>query len=171
VKLKTEGKMLKIQLWHHRNKLYLKYIKTENSYCNNISQYHCFTVFFNRINIVSFLKLLFQNVCLCFCLPDTCFSSRREREEDNEMADFLQTKFPNKFRMKSMYLCVCVCERERERERERAQGQSLKPTRINIHSLSISIIVLLSPCSSWIKMETKDLNKEPVWMLILFSGC
>ncbi|XP_056127636.1 bMERB domain-containing protein 1 [Rhinichthys klamathensis goyatoka] len=36
-----------------------------------------------------------------FLVDDMEFERLREREEDNEMADFLQTKFPNRFRMKS----------------------------------------------------------------------
>ncbi|XP_077068038.1 bMERB domain-containing protein 1 [Siphateles boraxobius] len=36
-----------------------------------------------------------------FLVDDMEFERLREREEDNEMADFLQTKFPNRCRMKS----------------------------------------------------------------------
>ncbi|XP_067228640.1 bMERB domain-containing protein 1 isoform X1 [Chanodichthys erythropterus] len=38
-----------------------------------------------------------------FLVDDMEFERLREREEDKEMADFLQTKFPNRCRMKSMY--------------------------------------------------------------------
>ncbi len=55
---------------------------------------------------------MYPNLCicmyLCVCLPDACYSPLREQEEDNEMADFLQTKFPNRCSKKSMYVCVTV---------------------------------------------------------------
>jgi len=45
--------MMKIQLFHHRNKLHFKiYSNREQSVqkCNNISQHHCFYCSFDHIN-------------------------------------------------------------------------------------------------------------------------
>uniref|UniRef100_A0A671S594 BMERB domain-containing protein n=1 Tax=Sinocyclocheilus anshuiensis TaxID=1608454 RepID=A0A671S594_9TELE len=61
-----------------------------------------------------------------FLVDDMEFERLREQEEDKEMADFLQTKIPNRCSMKSM---------------------SLNAINIIIHYLSISIIVLLTACS------------------------
>ncbi len=58
---------------------------------------------------------------------------------------------------------------------------SVLNTQLNImmYSLSISRMVLLTACSSLMKMETREIKKESAygvvlseaWMLILFSRC
>lgn len=113
-------------------------------------------------------------ICLCICLSDVCYSPLREREEDKEMADFLQTNIPNRCSMKSMCVLLWCCELKAKLLNLRFSALNAQ-INITIHFLSISVIVLLTACSSLMKMQTGEINKEylllEAWMLILFSGC
>lgn len=121
---------------------------------------------------------IYPDLCIwmyfCVCLPDAFYSSLREREEDKEMADFLQTNIPNRCSMKSMCVLLWCCELKAKLLNLRFSALNAQ-INITIHFLSISVIVLLTACSSLMKMQTGEINKESLlleaWMLILFSGC
>uniref|UniRef100_A0A8C2GJP7 Zgc:171844 n=1 Tax=Cyprinus carpio TaxID=7962 RepID=A0A8C2GJP7_CYPCA len=94
-----------------------------------------------------------------FLVDDMEFERLREREEDKEMADFLQTNIPNRCSMKSMCVLLWCCELKAKLLNLRFSALNAQ-INITIHFLSISVIVLLTACSSLMKMQTGEINKE-----------